>query len=297
MIVEVPFRLQHPKPRAQNVCHRFLRGRLARRSRDRDQRFPPQPPHGRGQSLQCNQGVRHRQQPCLARIPPHLILAHDCGSGPLLEGLFHIVVPIQALALHRKEKLTRSHCPRINRISVHGFLGSKLPGSGNKLRNLGQREPHPLAPPRAAWHSYPAARNTSRATSKSSNGAAPSRITCTFSCPFPVSSTRSPGRASRIASPIAFRRSTSTLYFTPVFCSPTTASLIMARGSSPRGLSEVSTTKSLPRPAASPISGRFFLSRSPPHPNTVNTLPFVPAAETSSLASAVRFRKASSVCA
>ena len=47
---------------------------------------------------------------------------------------------------------------------------------------------------------------------------------------------------------------------------------MIARGSSLRGLSEVSTTKSLPRPAASPISGRLARSRSPPQPNTVMTL-------------------------
>ena len=39
----------------------------------------------------------------------------------------------------------------------------------------------------------------------------------------------SPGRASLIASAIALRRSGSTVYFTPVFCSPTSASLMMAQ--------------------------------------------------------------------
>ena len=54
-------------------------------------------------------------------------------------------------------------------------------------------------------------------------------------------------------------------------CRPTNASLMMARGSSLRGLSEVNTTKSLPRAAASPMSGRLARSRSPPQPNRVTT--------------------------
>jgi len=70
-------------------------------------------------------------------------------------------------------------------------------------------------------------------------------------------------------------------------------SLIMSRGSSLRGLSEVSTTISLKRPAASPIRGRLVLSRSPPHPNNVIMRP----SGFSSFAVANRFRSASSVWA
>ena len=58
------------------------------------------------------------------------------------------------------------------------------------------------------------------------------------------------------------------LVFSARRCSPTIASFMIASGSSLRGLSEVKTTKSLPRPAASPISGRLARSRSPPQPNT-----------------------------
>ena len=64
-----------------------------------------------------------------------------------------------------------------------------------------------------------------------------------------------------------------------------------------RGLSEVSTTKSLPRPAASPMSGRLARSRSPPQPNSVMTRPRPPACITKSRANEVRFRSASSVWA
>ena len=59
---------------------------------------------------------------------------------------------------------------------------------------------------------------------------------------------------------------------------PTSASFMIASGSSERGLSLVSTTKSLPSAAACPISGRLARSRSPPHPNNVMTrLGFEPA--------------------
>ena len=44
-------------------------------------------------------------------------------------------------------------------------------------------------------------------------------------------------------------------------------------GSSLRGLSEVTITRSLSRAATAPISGRFVRSRSPPQPNTVMSRP------------------------
>ena len=50
---------------------------------------------------------------------------------------------------------------------------------------------------------------------------------------------------------------------------PTSASFMMASGSSERGLSLVRTTKSLFSAAACPISGRLVRSRSPPQPNRV----------------------------
>src|SRR5260370_40429018 len=61
---------------------------------------------------------------------------------------------------------------------------------------------------------------------------------------------------------MACLRSTSTAYRVPVFFKPGSASSMISDGSSLRGLSDVSTTKSLPLPAASPISGRLLRSRS-----------------------------------
>ena len=51
---------------------------------------------------------------------------------------------------------------------------------------------------------------------------------------------------------------------------------MIAGGSSERGLSDVTTTRSARRAATAPISGRFSRSRSPPAPNTTITRPRSP---------------------
>ena len=48
---------------------------------------------------------------------------------------------------------------------------------------------------------------------------------------------------------------------------------MIASGSSERGLSEVTITRSASRGAISPISGRLPRSRSPPQPNTTCSRP------------------------
>ena len=73
---------------------------------------------------------------------------------------------------------------------------------------------------------------------------------------------------------------------------PRMISSMIVCGSSPRGLSEVSTTRSLSRAATAPISGRFERSRSPPQPNTVIRRPLAIGRTVSS-----RFFSASSVWA
>ncbi len=52
---------------------------------------------------------------------------------------------------------------------------------------------------------------------------------------------------------------------------------MIASGSSERGLSEVTITRSARRLAISPMIGRLPRSRSPPHPNTTCTRPSVSA--------------------
>ena len=73
---------------------------------------------------------------------------------------------------------------------------------------------------------------------------------------------------------------------------PARISSMIASGSSERGLSEVTTTRSASATAAFPISGRFARSRSPPAPKTTCTRPSV-----SSRAARSTLSSASGVCA
>ena len=107
----------------------------------------------------------------------------------------------------------------------------------------------------------------------------------------------SPGRASLMASAIALRRSASIVYFAPVFCRPTTASLMMAQRIF----------------AARIIGGQHHeiaaSSRSLAHQRTLGAIAIAAAAENRDhsvlfrlashklRANAVKLRKASSVCA
>ena len=77
-----------------------------------------------------------------------------------------------------------------------------------------------------------------------------------------------PGRRPPIASAIAARRSTSCATSVPA---PSRISAMIASGSSERGLSDVTITRSASRRAIAPISGRLPRSRSPPQPNTTCT--------------------------
>jgi len=60
--------------------------------------------------------------------------------------------------------------------------------------------------------------------------------------------------------------------------SPSTIAFAIAAGSSERGLSVVTITRSARRPAASPIGARLPRSRSPPAPNTQTSWPARPTA-------------------
>src|SRR6202050_316133 len=187
-----------------------------------------------------------------------LIVLDDRCGGTLLQRGVHVVVTVESIAFNREEKLSRSNRARVDGISCDGItpgdlreqisvcadsrLGYPYICGRDKLGDFRERQLHAGAL-RVCAHSNPTPRKAPRATATSSKACDPSRVTCTFSCPLPASRTISPGRASAMASAIALRRSTSTRYFTPVFCSPTKASLMIARGSSLRGLSEVSTTK------------------------------------------------------
>src|SRR6267143_1760782 len=232
---------------------RFFGGGLSRRARDRDQRLSPELAHCRGQSLKRGQRVIYRKQSRFAAIAGQITSPHHGSCSAFLQRLLYKIVAVQPFPFHREEKLTGLHRPRVDGISQRNIIGHVLARGRNELADSGQRQSHIRGPAAAlaASQSNPASRNASRATSTSSKGRDPSRVTCIFSCPLPASRTMSPGRASPIASAMAFLRSVSTAYFALVFCKPTSASFMMAHGSSLRGLSDVSTTKSLPRPATS----------------------------------------------
>ena len=92
------------------------------------------------------------------------------------------------------------------------------------------------------------------------------------SCPLPAmrrpSSGPSIARAWAIAKALSPISSTLSKPFVPRMMA-----LRIAAGSSERGLSSVTMTRSARRAATSPMSGRFPASRSPPQPNTTMRLP------------------------
>src|ERR1700722_2206399 len=230
-----------------------------------------------------------------------MVSIDDGRNRAAAQSLLYVIVTIQTFTLHGEEKLARLHGTRIDGIPLYQYFAVVLPGRRYEFGDARKRKLHVPLPADSAFavflQSYVKALRLSRATSTSSNGIVPDCVVCTFSWPFPASRTISPGAACCKARAIAWRRSGSMVYFAPDFCIPTTASFIIASGSSERGLSEVRTTRSIPLPAASPISGRLARSRLPPQPNIVMTLPLSPARTTKSRASAVRLRIASSVCA
>ena len=102
--------------------------------------------------------------------------------------------------------------------------------------------------------------------------------------------TMSPRRACSIAVAMALARSGMMAYLPSGM--PAAIWLMMERGSSLLGLSEVTMQASDRRAAAAPIRGRFPLSRSPPQPNTV-----IRRREHSSLSVLQTFSRASGVWA
>src|SRR5271170_3558907 len=150
------------------------------------------------------------------------ILAHHGSNRAFLQRRVHKIVAIEAPAFNSEEQFSPPNGARVDGVRLRDFFADSQGGCphtrrrGNELRDLRERQLHARFPT-AGSHSNPAAPRTSRATSTSSKGIVPSRVTCTFSWPLPASRTISPGRASLMASAIALRRSTSTLYFTPVF--------------------------------------------------------------------------------
>src|SRR5260370_37340093 len=118
------------------------------------------------------------------------ITSTDHGSrSAFLQRRLYKIVAVQPFPFHRKEKLTGLYRPRVDGVSPRHIISHVLARGRNELADSRQRQSHVRVPAAAlaASQSKPASRNASRATSTSSKGHDPSRVTCIFSCPLPAS--------------------------------------------------------------------------------------------------------------
>ena len=174
-------------------------------------------------------------------------------------------------------------------------------GDGGDLRG-GQRDriATPLRSPASRCGAAPAprARPPRRRTAASGRRSpGTSRVPCRRSAPDRLAARRgSPSRSPRADRRSRARASASCPLARDAIGAgmtmPRRISSMIRSGSSLRGLSDVTITRSLNRAATAPISGRFVRSRSPPQPNTVTMRPVASGRAVSS-----RFFSASSVCA
>src|SRR6266700_1638231 len=293
MVVEVARAFHHTKASRQNLRQYLLSRGLSGRSGHCQQGLAPESPRRRAQGLQCGQRVIDKEQP--RRIGFHFsaCLYYRCHST-LLQCGGNVIMAVVAFTFDGDEQVTGAERARVNRVPHGDQLLVHVSFGGGKLDDSPQRQLHRFSPVSCSW---PISCKISTATWTSSNRKAPARVVWVFSWPLPAIRTISPVLASASAMPIAFLRSGSTMYRTPLCCRPGRESRMIAMGSSLRGLSDVRTTKSLPCPAALPIRERLVRSRSPPQPKTVITRPFASVRDTKSRALEVRLLSALSACA
>ena len=162
----------------------------------------------------------------------------------------------------------RRHEPGARGLAMRRRSRSSCSGAGLGLRCMPQAIWHPasaaLRRPRGASPRHRRRRRTGSCGRPRTPG--PARGPCRRSRP------RRRPRRPAIASPIAARRSARARHPARL---PARISSMIASGSSERGLSEVTITRSASRLAISPISGRLPRSRSPPQPNTTWRRPSV----------------------
>ena len=252
-----------------------LRGGLAGAAGDRRPPSPPSPPRPRRQRLQAPPACRRRESAGPPR--PGLPLDYRRASA-LWPVLSDVIMPIVSFPTHGKEQIPGLHSARINaEARDHSAISRRCAKyfcdvrkssliSDVRSRSSFIRRAHPFIPLHSPANAEPAAPLRGRRT-RSSGPSEPdtSRVLCRRGARCRPARLRS--RALRMA----FARSGSATCGVSKRRRPTSASFMMSSGSSVRGLSEVSTTKSLCSPAAMPISGRLARSRSPPQPNSVMT--------------------------
>src|SRR3954466_1168675 len=206
VIVEVSFRLHDAKTPRENVRNGFFRGRLPRRTGDRDQRLAPAGTDRGSESLEGHECVVDDQQLACIRKAGYAFAIHDRSQSPILQSGFHIVVPIQAFALHREEELARLDGARVYGVALGNGVELEAPDCSGEFSDAMEFELHCA---RSIAFTKRCSRAL-RASATSSNGKTPSRVVCVFSCPLPAIGTMSPGLAASMAMAIARRRSAST---------------------------------------------------------------------------------------
>ena len=310
VIVQVAPVPKHRVLRRQELRGELLRRRLARAAGDRHHRRARAAAHFARAVLERPRRVGHldqkRRRPGLSCLGQSRRRRHHRSGRARGQRSGDEVVPVEPIAANRDEQIAGLRSTACRSTTV---------------RRAGPDRPSTTRPPVAAAISAALSEIDIRHRSRSPASrcaAAPARRAPLRRRRTAASCRRSPGtsrapcrrsgsgrraRASRTAFSIASRRSTIASDGVP-FCCPfgaiRSAGMTMPRrissrifsGSSLRGLSDVTITRSLSRAATAPISGRFVRSRSPPQPNTVTSRPVASGRAVSS-----RFFSASSVCA
>src|SRR5208337_4274268 len=105
------------------------------------------------------------------------MVADHSAHRALRERGFDKVVPIQPLAAHGKKQVARLHGARIDGVSAGSSVGIDSAAGQHKLGSARKSQLHGLADC-AGWGTPERAfRNASRASTMSSNGAAPALVT------------------------------------------------------------------------------------------------------------------------
>src|SRR6266545_3910576 len=138
MIVEVPLRLQYRVASRQHMGDGFLGSGFAGGARDTDYRLAPQAAHGPGQRLECGERVINGQQAGLYRETRQLIFADHRRDSATFQSLVDEVVTVEALALHREEKLAGLNGAGVNGVSPGHFPEFAFAGGAQKLFDLRQ---------------------------------------------------------------------------------------------------------------------------------------------------------------
>src|SRR5207253_3186749 len=242
---------------AQGGGGEVLGRRLAGAAGDADHRHGGQPlPGGGAEGGEGGGGVVDEHETDAFHGARH----HRPGGAPV-EGVAHEVVPValRPQGHEQRPRRQRAGVDGIGRGDGVGVAAEDVPAG--RRGDVGQGQAHAAVP--GSSGPQPSRASSSRATTRSSNGTVTPPAVWPCSWPLPATTTTSPGARPVSAARMARRRSATTIGWAPDGM-PATTSSMMARGSSERGLSEVTTITSASPAAAFPMAGRLARSRSPP---------------------------------